>query len=59
MILKFFSTDWKFYMNIAGSELPLLTVRDLGQRLSESIVESFPLPNKDRLVNAHALYRLK
>ncbi len=59
MILFAFMTEWKFYMNIAGSELPLLTVEKLGQRLKENIVESFPLPNKNRLVDAHALYRLE
>ena len=56
-IFFFFFQEWKFYLNSAGTELPLVTLDKMTGSLTGNIIESFELPNKDRLVNAHALYR--
>jgi hypothetical protein len=36
--------DWAYYLNTAGTELPLMTLDKLSRTLKGSIVESFPLP---------------
>ena len=54
-------TDWKFYLNLAGSEMPLVSIESMSKVLKNarsSIIDSFPLPNKDRLEKVVQLKRL-
>ena len=54
-------TDWKFYLNLAGSEMPLMSIESMSKVLknaSSSIIDSFPLPNKNRLEKVVQLKRL-
>jgi len=63
MVLSFnFILDWKFYLNLAGSELPMVTIEEMTERLRkspDSIVDAFLLPdgNKFRLEQAAKLIR--
>ena len=53
-----FFLDWKFYVNLAGSELPFLGLKQLTQSLNGTVVQSWPLLNKDILRDSYALQRL-
>ena len=54
--------DWKFYLNLAGSEMPMVSIEDMSDRLKESassIVDAFVLPEANffRLNQAAKLIR--
>ena len=51
--------DWKFFMNTAGTELPLVRLDEMSLSLTGNVVEcGLLLPTfKSRLTDVHALYR--
>ena len=57
-------TRWKFYMNMAGSELPLKTIpemRDILKGVKDWIILGGPAENgyKDRLYNSYRMVRMR
>ncbi len=54
------STDWSFFHNIAGTELPQISMENMTQQIWENnnnIAESFVIPNTKRLTNTVYLSR--
>ena len=49
--------DWKYYMNVAGTELPLIGLNQLSHRMKESVVASRPLKELTRLNDQAVLQR--
>ena len=51
--------DWTYYLNSAGSELPLILTNEMSRKLNGSVVESFLLPkyNQFRLHDSYSLRR--
>jgi hypothetical protein len=52
--------DWKFYLNLAGSELPLVSIEQMSQILENapgSIIDRFINPHKSRIEDVSILER--
>jgi len=55
-----FIAEWSFFHNIAGSELPQVSMEHMTQKIwqnNDNIAESFVIPNKDRITNSAYLFR--
>ena len=60
LVLSFFlSLDWSFFMNTVGTELPLVTNKEISMGLNNSIVETVePPPSVQyRIKTIHRLQR--
>ena len=58
--IKYCIADWKYFLNTAGSELPLVSIDEMSKRINGSVIESFLLPsyNQFRIEISYSLIRL-